>query len=293
MSKEPSTQLELTSETPMAIEPKKNLTPIQLFESHLQRYESSVLIDLLSEHHIKPAAFKQIVLKEIKKNPKLLEAFVANPSSMFASIFAGAEIGLIPSDMLGEFYLIPRTINNKPTVTALIGYKGLVNILLRSGDVTRIHTEIVYEGDEFQPIYGLEPNIIHVPNFSTQRTNEKITFVYSVAKLKNGEFQFVVLSKSDIKAIQLMSKYTNDLYFNDKKDPMNWMIKKVAIMQLSKLLPKDYHGKQAVEMNNQLEGGAMLTLDEDNKVVIVDGKRIAATRQSTMAGINELPDIPE
>jgi recombinational DNA repair protein RecT len=114
-----------------------------------------------------------------------------------------------------------------------------------------------------------------------------------VAKLKNGEFQFVVLSKSDIKAIQLMSKYTNDLYFNDKKDPMNWMIKKVAIMQLSKLLPKDYHGKQAVEMNNQLEGGAMLTLDEDNKVVIVDGKRIAATRQSTMAGINELPDIPE
>jgi hypothetical protein len=51
---------------------------------------------------------------------------------MFASILAGAEIGLIPSDMLGEFYLIPRKIDGKPSVTPLIGYKGLVNILLRS-----------------------------------------------------------------------------------------------------------------------------------------------------------------
>jgi len=53
---------------------------------------------------------------------------------MFALILAGAEIGLMLSEMLGEIYLIPRKIDNKPTVTPLIGYKGMVNIILKKAE---------------------------------------------------------------------------------------------------------------------------------------------------------------
>jgi phage RecT family recombinase len=213
---------------------------------------------------------------------------------MFGSIIAGAEIGLIPSDMLGEFYLIPRRIDNVLTVTPLIGYKGMHSIILRSGEVTKVHTECVYEGDEFEPIYGLEPNIIHKPNFNVPRNSDTLKFVYAVAKLKNGEYQFAVLSKGDVIKIKSLSKYDNELYFNDKKDPNMWMIRKTALIQLAKLLPKDFYGKKALDMDGQLESGAYLSIDEENNIKIIDGKKIAPTRQaSAINTFNSLPDIPE
>lgn len=273
---------------------QKTLTPIQKFQQNLEAYESSILPSLLKKHNIEPDQFKFIVLSEIKKNEKLLQAFQENPSSMFASILAGAEIGLIPSDMLGEFYLIPRKIDNKMTVTPQIGYKGLHNLLLRSGDVTKIHTECVYEGDHFEAIYGLEQNIIHKPNFDGERSSKTLKFVYAVAKLKNGDYQFTVLSVGDIIKIKEMSKFNNELYFNDKKDPNMWMVRKTALIQLAKMLPKDYYGKKAVELENQFEGGATLLLDENNEVRIVDGKKIISTKYASVKNtLNQLPDMPE
>jgi recombination protein RecT len=180
------------------------------------------------------------------------------------------------------------------SVTPLIGYKGLVNIILRSGEVSKVHTQCVYEGEEFEPIYGLEPNIIHKPNYEVERSSKTLKFVYAVAKLKNGDFQFEVLSKNDIIKITNLSRYDNALYFNDQKDPQMWMVKKTALIQLAKMLPKDFYGKKAVEMDNQLTGGAILTLDEDNNIKIVDGKKIAPVKQaSAISTFNSLPDIPE
>lgn len=275
-------------------QPTKPLTAIQLFNNSLEAYKKQVLPNLLSKHNIEPAQFVQIVVSELKKNPKLQDAFKENPSSLFASILAGAEIGLIPSDMLGEFYLIPRRIDGKQTVTPLIGYKGLVSILLRSGEITKIHTECVYEGDHFEAIYGLEQNIIHKPNFDTERSANTLKFVYAVAKLKNGDYQFQVLSKGEILKIKALSRYDNDLYFNDKKDPQMWMVRKTALIQLSKMLPKDFYGKKAVEMDGQLEGGAILSLDEDNNIKIIDGKKVGALKQASVINtLNSLPDIPE
>lgn len=286
------------SQTPTAPAPKEEakqkMSPIQMFNFHLEKYKSSVLPDLLKKHNIEPSQFIHIVVSGIKKNPKLLDAFLANPASMFGSIIAGAEIGLIPSDMLGEFYLIPRRIDNVLTVTPLIGYKGMHSIILRSGEVTKVHTECVYEGDEFEPIYGLEPNIIHKPNFNVPRNSDTLKFVYAVAKLKNGEYQFAVLSKGDVIKIKSLSKYDNELYFNDKKDPNMWMIRKTALIQLAKLLPKDFYGKKALDLDGQLEGGAYLSLDETNNIKIIDGKKIATSRQaSAITTFNSLPDLPE
>jgi len=288
------------------VEVAKKLTPqqqaIQTFKSQLSSYEKQILPDLLDKHNISPQQFVQIVLSEIKKSEKLLQAFIENPSSMFASILAGAEIGLIPSDMIGEFYLIPRNVKGsdgkyKQTVTPLVGYKGLVNILLRSGDITRIHTEVVYEGDVFEPVYGLEPNIIHKPNFEVPRTANKIRYAYAVAKSKSGEYQFAVLTRAEIEGIKNLAKYENDLYFNDKMGINRWMEKKAALIQLSKMLPKDYYSKKAITMDGMVSGGAMLTLDEDNKIKIVEGTPIKPTRYRNIYGtlgndIDETTELP-
>ena len=118
MATETSKKQELTSATTPHT---PALTTAQTFEVNIRGYLKSVLPNLLTKHNIDPLQFVQIVSSEVKKNEKLLQAFKENPASMFASILAGAEIGLVPSDMLGEFYLIPRKIDGKLTVTPLIG----------------------------------------------------------------------------------------------------------------------------------------------------------------------------
>lgn len=270
-------------------------TPVEVFKAQLLKYEAKILPDLLKAHGIDPAQFAQIVLSEIKKNEKLLQAFIANPASMFASVLAGAEIGLIPSEMLGEFFLIPRNIKQgdggyKLTVTPLIGYKGLVGILLRSGDITRIHTEVVYEGDVFEPVYGLEPNIIHRPNFDVPRTANKIKYAYAVAKNKTGEYQFAVMTRAEIEAVRGLSKYENDLYFNDKMGINRWMERKTVLIQLSKMLPKDYYAKKAISMDAMLQGGAMLTLDNQNEVKVIEGTPIKPSRYRDIYGALNAPN---
>ena len=75
-----------------------------------------------------------------------------------------------------------------------------------------------------------------------------------------------------------MAKYENDLYFNDKMGINRWMEKKAALTQLSKMLPKDYYSKKAITMDGMVSGGAVLTLDEENKIKIVEGN---TTKQNT------------
>jgi recombination protein RecT len=264
---------------------------VTLMQKH---YIKEVLPQLLRKHGIEENQFLQVISSEFKKNRRLQDAFIQNPQSLFASILSGAEIGLIPSELLGEFYLIPRKIDNKETITPLIGYKGLVKILLRGGNVVKIHAECVYEGDEFRVEYGLTPNISHLPNLDNPKSSSRFKYVYVVAKLASGDHQFVVLSKSDVLKIQQMSKYNNELYWNDAKDPQMWMIKKTALIQLAKLLPKDYYGTKAVELDSNIEGGALLSLDENNEVKIIDGKKVSVLKQpNVMNTFANLPDLDE
>jgi recombination protein RecT len=214
-----------------------------------------------------PSKFKQIVISELKKSTKLQEAFLKNPASLFASILHCAELGLNPSQMVGEFYLIPY----KDIITPILGYKGLLTLLMRSDKVKKIWCEVVYEDDDFEYELGLEPKLMHIPNHDAVRNSATVKFIYACAKLQD-EIIFKVMSKKEIQNIVNMAKFPNDLYFNDKKDSEQWMAKKTVLKQLSKLMPKDDDRlKKAVAMDDNVEGGSYLVMDDNDNVRIIQG----------------------
>ncbi len=107
--------------------------PIQKFMGYMEQYQKKVLPSLLqsSQASISPEKFVNIVVNQVKKDSKLLDAFMSNPSSMFASILFGAEIGLVPSDEIGEFFLISRNMKqNDGTYN-----KTLFEITLTNGSI--------------------------------------------------------------------------------------------------------------------------------------------------------------
>lgn len=256
---------------------------IAKFSTTLAQYESKVLTELLAQHGLRPAQFTQIVLTEVKKNPKMLEAFQKNPSSLFASILHCAELGLSPSEMAGEFYFIPYNGVVKP----ILGYKGFVTLMLRNKAVKLIYAETVHRGDDFDYELGLEPKLVHKP-LDSVRNSSTLTHVYAVAKLENGEKVFKVMSRQEVGGIMASIKNINTLYFDDHKDPMMWMPRKTVIKQLAKLLPKDYFGTQAAGIDDRIEGGGYLVLDDDGKVILSNdsiSKPVKANVYSTLSNL--------
>lgn len=263
-----------TSQGSQSVSTKKTL--IAEFSNTISRYEKSNLAELLATHNVSPSQFKQIVINEVKKSEAMQKAFKVNPSSLFASILLCAELGLNPSADVGEFFFIPY----KNKITPILGYKGVINLLLRSGEIAKLWAEIVYSEDEFEYELGLEPKLRHVPNHEKQSKN--IKYVYAVAKLNNGETMFKVMSKKEIMEIVEMSKHPNELYTNHKKDPQGWMYKKTVIKQLSKTLPKDYYGKRGIGIDDKSEGGAFLRLDDENNIIVVDDKKVRPKRSKSV-----------
>lgn len=248
---------------------------ISNFSATISKYEHKNLAELLETHSITPSQFKNIVINEVKKSDKMQQAFLNNPASLFASILLCAELGLNPSADVGEFYFLP--FGSK--ITPILGYKGVINLILRSGEISKLWSEIVYQDDEFEYELGLEPKLVHKPNH--ERTNKNIKYVYAVAKLTNGETMFKVMSKKEIMEIVEMSKYPNSLY-GSNKDPQGWMYKKTVIKQLSKTLPKDYYGKRGISVDDKVEGGGYLKLDDDNNIMFVEGKKIIPKRSKSI-----------
>ena len=257
------------------------------FTTTIEKYEKKNLTELLEGSSMTPAQFKQIVINELKRSPKLQEAFVKNPASLFASILHCAEMGLNPSQMVGEFFFIPY----KDSITPILGYKGLLTLLMRSSKVKKIWSEVVYEDDDFEYELGLEPKLLHTPNHHSVRNSKNIKCIYACAKIDN-EVIFKVMFRNEIQNIINMSKVPNDLFFNDKKDPEQWMAKKTVLKQLAKLMPKDDDRlKKAVSMDDNIEGGGYLIMDDNDTVRFVQGN-IIGKKSSIYAKLME-KNVPD
>jgi len=242
-------------------------TIISSFNSSIEKYEKANLTDLLAGTNISPQKFKQMLINELERNIRLQEAFLKNPASFFASALYCAELNLSPSSLVGEFFFTISGDKIKP----ILGYKGLVALLLRSDKVKKIWAEVVYNEDDFEYELGLEPKMVHVPNFNSIKTCDNIKCIYACAKIED-EVVFKVMTLEEIKTIVEVLETPSEYYFNDKKDPEKWLLKKVVLKQMSKLMPKeDDRLLKAVSFDDNVEGGGYLVLDENDSVRVVQG----------------------
>jgi len=105
-------------------------------------------------------------------------------------------------------------------VQLVIGYRGYIQLALRSGAVRDIRTRCVFEGDTFEVGYGLEEKLVHVPSRSGMARAAVLdelaggedvidpdpAAVYGVAVFTSGGTHFEVLYPEDIDRIRACSK---------------------------------------------------------------------------------------
>jgi recombination protein RecT len=110
-------------------------------------------------------------------------------------MMTAAQLGLEPNTPLGQSYLIPFRNHGQMECQFQLGYKGLIDLAYRSGEVSIIQAHTVYEHDEFVYELGLEPKLVHVPAKSN-RGNP--THYYAMFKTKDGGYGFQVMSVEDV-----------------------------------------------------------------------------------------------
>jgi recombination protein RecT len=126
----------------------------------------------------------------------------------------------------------------------IIDYKGLAELVRRSGDVSYIHADVVYEGDEWDFGFGSNSFLKHKP---AEVRGPKRRAFYSFVKLKDGTEDFRVLSPADVEKIRRRSKSPDNGPWVTDYDAMGI---KTAFRQHSKWLPLSPDVREAVESDD-------------------------------------------
>ena len=180
---------------------------------------------------ITPERFTRMVLSALSVNPKLAQC---TPKSFLGAMMSAAQLGLEPNTPLGQAYLIPYVNKGQLEVQFQIGYKGLLDLAYRSGEVDIIQAHIVYENDTFECEYGLNPTLKHIPADSDRGEPIK---VYAVFKTKTGGYGFEVMSMDDVRRHAEKYSQAYKSGYSPWKTNFEEMAKKTVLKKVLKYAP--------------------------------------------------------
>ena len=216
---------------------------------------------------ITPERFTRIVLSAVSSNPQLA---ACTPKSFLAAMMQSAQLGLEVNSPLGQSYLIAYKNHGQDEVQFQLGYKGLIDLAYRSGEIASIQAQTVYENDEFHYAYGLEPKLEHIPSMGDR--GEPIAY-YAVFKTKDGGYGFEVMSKADIAAHA--QRYSKAYSYSSSPWKTNFdeMAKKTVLKRVLKYAPlrTDFQRQLTADETIKTEiNSDMLDVADDTDVPTVD-----------------------
>ena len=228
-------------------------TPMKTLVDALEKSKKSM--SMVAAKVVTPDKLIKIAVAAAQRTPLLLQC---TPQSIVRSVLQGAELGLTPGSALNSAYLVP--FKNKGDVyeaQLIVSAQGLVELAYRSGLISFISAEVVFEGDEFEYELGLNPVLRHVPADETVDP-AKITHAYMVVGFKDGSKQFRVMTRKQIDRIRSISKAANSgPWVNHYAE----MAKKTVVKNGMKYVPKSIEVARAMQLDDASESGDWSGLD--------------------------------
>ncbi|HOA32069.1 MAG TPA: recombinase RecT, partial [Clostridia bacterium] len=196
---------------------------------------------------ITPEGFTRMVLTALSTDKKLE---LCTPQSFLGAMMTAAQLGLEPNTPLGQAYLIPYKNKGVLECQFQIGYKGLIDLAYRSGEVEIIQAQVVYENDEFDYELGLDPKLKHKP---AKENRGNPIYYYAIFKTKSGGYGFEVMSIHDIKvhAKKYSQSYSSE--YSPWQKNFDEMAKKTVLKRVLKYAPLKSDFVRAVAMDETVK----------------------------------------
>jgi recombination protein RecT len=205
--------------------------------------------------HVTPERLVKLALVAASRTPLLLQC---EPKSIVQGVMTAAQLGLDCGGVLGSAYLVPfKNTKNGGRYEAqlIVGYRGLVDLARRSGEIETIEAHVVYAHDSFEVAYGLDPVLRHVPCLTGDAGDPIL--VYAIARLKDGGRQVEVMTRAEVERIRSRSRAgSSGPWVTDWSE----MARKTVVRRLCKYLPLSPELADALVADEKVEGSASVEL---------------------------------
>lgn len=232
-----TTSTDLTKQQPAPATPKKS------FQDLIDSPKFKEQITLALPKHLTADRFIRVLMTAALKQPLLLQC---TQESIFKGIFDAAAAGL---EIDGRrAHLVPFKNNRKQVYEATLipDYKGIVELMMRSGTVSYVHADVVCENDEFEFDLGE----IKKHKYDLKKERGKPYAVYCLVRMRDGTTKSDVMSKFDVEKIRRRSRASSDGPWVTDPDEM-W--KKTVIKRCSKMVPLSAEIRVVIEPDNDPE----------------------------------------
>ena len=178
--------------------------------------------------------FTRICLTAMRQTPKLAQC---EPASILGAMMTCAQLNLEPNTPQGLAYLIPYD----RECQFQVGYKGLMQLMYRSGAIASFNADVVYRQEVEQGLFeyesGISPRISHKidllnPEARTGKPEDVIA-AYAAVVLKTGEPIVRLVTKMEIDQARALNRGNSPAW----RDHYAAMAIKTAIKRLSAWLP--------------------------------------------------------
>lgn len=233
----------------------KPKTPEKTIRRYLQQMAPEIQRAL--PKHLDADRLTRIAMTTIRQTPELLDC---NIQSLLAAVMQSAQLGLEPN-ILGQAYIIPYG----KEAQFIIGYRGMIDLARRSGHIESIYSHPVFEEDEFDYEYGLDPKLRHKPAMDDRG---QFIGAYGVAKFKDGGYHFEFMPKAEIDKRRARSAAKNSgPWVRDYEE----MACKTVIRHMFKYLPISIEVMKQVEHTDEtVKHEIMPDMTESPDIIDVD-----------------------
>lgn len=192
----------MASSTAMTVSNDK----LQPFRDALTRAQTSFqqALPATVAKFLTPERMTKVVLSAIARTPILLQC---TPTSILKCVMEASSLGLEPTGgVLGHAYMVPfrNSRNNTQEAQLIVGYRGLIELARRSGNIKAVEAHVVYAKDKFELSFGLEPRMVHTPALTGERGD--IIAAYCVANFTDGSRHCEVMTRAEIDAVRQRSR---------------------------------------------------------------------------------------
>jgi recombination protein RecT len=226
------------------------VSPVAKFSHLLDKMKPQMALAL--PKHMNADRMARLALTAFSTTPALQEC---STQSIMGSLMVAVQLGLEPG-INGQGYLIPY----KRTCTFVPGWKGLVDLVARSGRAT-VWTGTVFLGDEFEYQLGDAPFCRHKPGDS----DGLFTHVYAIGRVRDSQMPVIeVWSRGKVeKHLKQYNKVGAGHYARSNENNFEMYARKVALLQVLKYMPSSIELANALTVSQAADEGRGAVLEGD------------------------------
>lgn len=205
--------------------------------------------------------FVASVSSAVATNPSLQEC---EAGSILSAALLGESLNFSPSPQLGQYYMVPFNNTKRQVKEAQfqLGYKGYIQLAVRSGYYTKLNVLAVKEGElvKFDPLQEvIEVNLIEDEEI---RENAKTTGYYAMFEYQNGfkKAMYWSRSKMDAHALRYSQGYKAKKGYTFWEKDFDGMAFKTMLRQLI-----SKWGIMSTELQNALVSDMAIIREDGNK----------------------------